>query len=116
MSKDHLFSHLFVGDVLNNQEEDRYFLISFLQRQKTNLISRTRLLYKFDRFNHTNIHRYIDGHPYIIFLIKTEKGNCLGAYSQGVFKPNSITNLPGFLISFNSSTVFQNVKKAIVYD
>lgn len=40
----------------------------------------------------------------------------MGAYSQTAFKPNSLTNQPGLLISFHNQLVFKNTKKAIIYD
>lgn len=90
--------------------------MSHLQKFKKNLISRTKLLYKWDLFNNANIHQYIDGHSNIVMLVKTENNWCLGAYSQAAFKPNSITNQTGLLISFHNHLIFSNTKKAIIYD
>ena len=50
------------------------------------MIQRTKLLYKWDRFNQANIHRYIDGKNNVVMLIKTHKNWCLGAYTQAAFK------------------------------
>ena len=83
---------------------------------RKDLIERTRLLYRWDRFNTVNIHRYIDNHPNIVLLIQTEKDYCIGAYSQAPFKTQTISNQPGLLISFNNQMIFKNNKKAIIYD
>ena len=61
-------------------------MVSMLQEFKNNMIERTKLLYRWDRFNQTNIHKYIDGKNNIVLLIKTSKDWCLGAYSQTAFK------------------------------
>lgn len=108
--------HLFVGDVLANEDKHRYFLVSNLQKHQRAMITRTRLIYRWDLINTANIHRYIDGHPRVMVLIKTEKGQHIGAYSQGAFRHRSISNQFGLLMSFENEVVFRNVKKSIVYD
>lgn len=105
-----------MGDVLSNEENYRYFLVCVLQQQQKAMISRSRLLYKWDHINNANMHRYIDGHPHLMILIKTEKGFYIGAYSHGAFRHRSISNQFGLLISFNNQLVFRNIKKSIVYD
>lgn len=116
MKKEYLFNHLFVGDVLLNQDNYRYFLVSTLQKHHKNIINWTRLLYRWDPYNLVSIHRYIDGHPHLLLLIKTEKGQHIAAYSKGPFKHRSISNQSGLLISLTNSLAFQNIKKSIVYD
>lgn len=69
-----------------------------------------------DYYNTTNIHRYIDGLPHLLFLIRTENGQIIAAYSQGAFKAKTLSNRDGLLINLNNHKVFANTRKAIVYD
>jgi hypothetical protein len=69
-----------------------------------------------DYYNTTNIHRYIDGLPHILFIIRTENGQIIAAYSQGAFKAKTLSNRDGLLINLNNRKVFTNSRKAIVYD
>jgi hypothetical protein len=69
-----------------------------------------------DYYNTVNIHKYIDGLPHLLLLIRTEHGQAIAAYSQGAFKPKTISNRDGLLINLNSQKVFPNSRKAIVYD
>ena len=80
------------------------------------LIGSTKLLYRWDRYNKTNIHHYIDGHAPIAMLIRTDKGQCIAAYSQGGFKPHVISNQPGLLMSLTNGVTFKNIKKSLIYD
>ena len=61
--------------------EERLFLINSLT---THLgpIKRTRLLYRFDSFNRTNPHKYIDRHPNIVLIIKTIYGKFIAGFSR----------------------------------
>lgn len=52
----------------------------------------------------------------MVFLIKTDKGQFIGAYSQGPFRHREISNQLGLLLSFNHGLVFRNTKKSIIYD
>lgn len=112
----YLYNHLFVGEVLLNEEESRRFLVQTLQRHNKNAIVRTKFIYKMDYYNTTNIHRYIDGLPHLLFLIRVENGQVIAAYSQGAFKAKTISNRDGLLINLNNQKVFTNSRKAIVYD
>lgn len=69
-----------------------------------------------DLYNTTNIHRYIDGIPHLLILIKTDHGQLIAAYSEGAFKAKTISNKDGMLINITSTRVFNNTKKAIIYD
>lgn len=67
-------------------------------------------------YNTTNIHRYIDGIPHLLILIKTDHGQMIAAYSEGAFKTKTISNKDGLLINITNARVFSNTKKAIIYD
>jgi hypothetical protein len=105
-----------VGDVLFNEDEQRYFLVDLLQSHERNAIHQTKLLYRWDPLNNTNFHRYIDGFQNILLLVRTTNDCLIGAYSESAFKPKTISNLRGLLISFAGHLCFKNVKKAIIYD
>ena len=87
-----------------------------LQKFRKNIIQKTKLLYRWDKFNEVNIHKYIDNRPNIILLIKTDQKACLGAYSQSGFKEKVLSNQPGLLVSLNNQQIFKNTKKAVIYD
>lgn len=40
----------------------------------------------------------------------------IAAYTEGAFKPKTISNRDGLLINMNKQKAFVNTKKAIVYD
>lgn len=46
-----------------------------------NAINHTRLLYRWDPFNTANVHKYIDGVPNIVVVIRTEANHLIGAFS-----------------------------------
>jgi hypothetical protein len=102
--------------VLAGQEPYRFFLVSFLQKLRKKLITRSRLLYKWDKMNNINIHRYVDGHSNLVLLLKTDKNKHIAAYTQAAFKPNVLSNQLGVLISLDNQLTFRNAKKAIIYD
>ena len=77
---------------------------------------RSKFIYKMDNYNTANIHRYIDGLPHLLFLIYTENGQTIAAYSQGAFKAKTLSNRDGLLINLNNRKIFVNSRKAIVYD
>ncbi len=75
--------HLFaLGSIFAEENSaDRQYLIDTL----TNLIgpiSRTNLLYRYDPFNKTNPHKYIDKHRHLVVILKTLYGRYIAAYSR----------------------------------
>ena len=47
------------------------YLIETLQMHQRTAIAKTRQLYRMDLLNPTSMHRYIDGHPHLLLLIRT---------------------------------------------
>ena len=102
--------------MLANEDEHRYYLVSTIQKFRKNIIQKTKLLYRWDKLNEVNIHRYIDNNSNILLLIKTTKNTLLAAYSQSGFKEKVLSNQPGLLISLTNQQIFKNTKKAVIYD
>lgn len=48
------------------------------------------LLYRFDHYNRTNFHKYIDGFSHIVIIIKTIYGKLIAAYSEKPFVEKGI--------------------------
>ena len=94
----------------------RSYLVETLQGLQNNAIAQTKLLYRMDPLNPVNPHRYIDGHPHTLLLIRTEGGAVLGAYSEGAFRPKAISNHRGLILALTQRRAFHNVRKAIIYD
>ena len=115
-SRENILAHLFSGQVLANEDEHRYYLVSTIQKFRKNIIQKTKLLYRWDKLNEVNIHRYIDNNSNILLLIKTTKNTLLAAYSQSGFKEKVLSNQPGLLISLTNQQIFKNTKKAVIYD
>ena len=59
-----------------------------------------------DHFNLTNIHRYVDGVQHIVVLAKIDNGQLIAAYSEGAFKPHSISSKRGLLFNLTQQRVF----------
>ena len=112
----HGFEQLLVGDVLDGQEALRYYLVATLQRYLNNPIGKTRLLYAYSPLNPSSIHRLVDHHPHLLFLVTTVRGHRLAAYSQAGFRPKVLSNQLGLLIALPSRQVFRNLRKSVVYD
>jgi len=52
-----------------------------LSNKLNNNIKNTQLLYKFDPYNKTNFHRYIDDKKHIVIIIRSTQNYIFGAYS-----------------------------------
>ena len=107
-----------MGSIFNEKtNEERIYLIETLVNF-VGPIKRSHLLYRFDSFNRTNPHKYIDRHKNIVLIAKTVFGKYFAAYSQEAI--NSGGNKPGFglLLSLWSQNVFQihKGKRAVTYD
>lgn len=79
MKYTHLFPPGFIFDYADHDE--RLYLIENLVSYLGS-IRRTRLLFRYDHFNKTNFHRYIDGHRNIVIIIKTIYGKLIAGYSE----------------------------------
>jgi hypothetical protein len=77
----------------------------------------TRLLYRFDPFNKTNFHKYIDGQPDLLLLLKLQNGRIIACYSKDAFKQECRGD-EAILIVLNTEKVFQlrSGMRAISYD
>ena len=69
-----------------------------------------------DQYNTTNVHKYIDDHPHLMLLIRTEHDQLIGAYSEGCFKPKIISNHKGIIFALQAQRFFNNIRKSIIYD
>ena len=82
-------------------------------------IKDTRLIHRYDPLSSTNIHRYIDNRENLVLIIKLINGYCIAGYYEGVFKPKTLANKQGLIISLTNQKVYvpnERNKKATVYD
>lgn len=76
-------------------------------------------MYHLDPLNRINFHKYIDGKPQIVLLIKLQNGYVLGAWSEGPFLPGTMSQKDGLIFSLTNRKSFYLKKastKAISYD
>lgn len=80
-------------------------------------VKETRLIYRADVLSNINFHRYIDGHPHIVFIGKTITGRLIAGYSAEPFVSGATKKGFGLLIClFNQKYFVIKDKKAITYD
>jgi hypothetical protein len=63
-------SKFFLANILYNESECQEYLVAVLLNQVSR-IKRTKLIYKYDVYNKTNIHQYIDGLQHLVFVVRT---------------------------------------------
>ena len=61
--------------------DERQYLLNTLTTY-VGPIKKSQLLYRFDPFNKTNPHKYIDKHPNIVVILKTIFGKYIAAFSR----------------------------------
>ena len=112
-------AHLFtLGSIFDDRAtEERLFLINSLTAY-VGPIKRSRLLYRFDAFNRTNPHRYIDKQPNLVLIAKTIFGKYVAGFSKEAI--DSAGNKVGFglLLPLWNRRVFEIAanKKPVIYD
>ena len=113
------YESLFTGDVLDQSNQCKEYLTNILQ-QKTGLrISKTKLIYRFDRFSKSNFHQYFDHKEQIVLIIRTIDDFIFGGWSEGGFIPKKKSDKSGLLFSLTNKQCFelsQPNRKAITYD
>ena len=57
-----------MGDIFDFQSEDKMYLINILENKVDRKIKNANLLYRYDKYNPTNFHTYID-HARSIVLV-----------------------------------------------
>ena len=71
-----------IGSIFDDYSlDERQFLINTLVSY-LGPIKKTKLLYRFDSFNKTNPHKYIDKHPNFVIIIKTIYGKYIAGFSK----------------------------------
>ena len=112
----------FVGEIFDFEaKEKKEWLIRKIEKENQKYFQRTKLLYRFDKLNKVNFHNYVDGHPHVILLVKTENNKVIGGYTKDSFLENRHSIDYGMVFSVTNMTYFErNVKnssyKANTYD
>ena len=97
------FDGLFQGESLQDKVEYKIRLCQHIRKllKGTNIL-RTKLLYKCDLKNKTNIHEYIDGKSNLLLVVRTSGNVCIAGYYSGVYHDGKMVD-PGLLISLNNN-------------
>lgn len=96
--------------------DERNFLLKILTLN-VGVVKETRLIYRADVLSNVNFHRYIDGHPHIVFIGKTITGRLIAGYSAEAFVSGATNKGYGLLLSLSNQKYFViKDKRAITYD
>ena len=76
------FKHLFVGDVFENQEKEKTFLIEEIEKFNKKRILKTNFLYNYPTFAQNKFHEHIDKKPHFVVVIRLENDMIVAGYSQ----------------------------------
>ena len=112
-------SHLFSGDVLDEEEDYREYLTELLERKARGRIKATKLLYRYDPLNKNNFHRYFDSIEHVVIVVRLANGFVMGAWSQGSFVHKVPSKKDGLLFSLTNRKAFELLQantRAITYD
>ena len=109
----------FQGDVLDQADDYRDFLVTILENKIHKTIQKTKLVYKYDPHTQESIHKYIDNIENIVLLVKTKNGYIFGGWTESAFIPKTSSTKSGLLFSVTNRACFELVTpntKAIVHD
>jgi hypothetical protein len=89
-----------------------------LQDYAGSRIRRTRLLFRYDPHNKTNIHVYIDNIPNIVLLAKTRQGWHFACYFQGTLNAKMGVDSSGLIVSLTNRRCYRcrEGQRAVNYD
>ena len=81
-------------------------------------IRRTRLIFRYDSYNRTNFHRYIDDYPHVVVVIKTDYSYMVAAYAEHGFVAGEAGIGRGLLMALGTGQVWsvQQGKRPTTYD
>ena len=122
--KDQLaLANLFADTSIELELFEKKFLIDEIGKYNEKNVCKTKRLYQYDPLNKTSFHKYIDGKPNIVLLIKLKNDMVLGGYSESPFllktsNNNKVVNSNGFIFSVSNTESFPIIKgkQAITYD
>ena len=84
-------------------EQERKFLVKCIEDVEKRSIRITRLLFRFDPLTETkNFHKFIDGRPQWVLLIKLTNNYMIAGYSNLALLPGLVNQGPGFLASLTN--------------
>lgn len=69
-------------------------------------LRRTKLLFKKDSYNETNIHRNIDGHPNIVVIVRTKTDRFIAGYSTDPCEAKILAKAPSLIMSLTNKHSF----------
>ena len=83
-------------------------MINKLEHFKVRKVFKTSLVYQYDVLNSTNYHKYIDGHPNLLLIIKLKNGYIVGGFTEDPFEKGSdMKNKRGFLYNLSKKRLFE---------
>lgn len=102
------YRHLFSNSEIITNIEQKAWLLTQLQPFINSPSLETKLLYKLDKLNQTNFHKYIDGKMNLLVVVKLANGLIVGGYSGSPIEKdtNNTSCNKGFLFSFENLTTY----------
>lgn len=112
--------YLFNNDIFSTILTEKTKLINLLEAYTKKPIAYSKLLYKFDPLNSTNVHNYIDSKQNLLCVIKTSRVILAAFYPGALVKNNQHLVEGGLLISVTNNksyTLFnRRNNKGMSYD
>ena len=110
---------MFNEDIFSNKEEEKKSLVKIVNSYHENrqVVSGTKLLYRFDSQNSSDFHKYIDNVDNILVVVET-KNTIIGGYYAGSIGEKEPSGKASFLFSVKEKDFFPCIspKNAVTYD
>ena len=112
-------SSLFNNDIFSNRDEEKKTLVKIVNNYHDNkqVVSGTKLLYKYDSQNQVDFHSQIDNVESILVVVET-KNTIIGGYYAGCIGEKEPSGKSSFLFSVKERDFFPCIapKHAVTYD
>lgn len=82
---------LFCHELLQTRIDLKFRILTHLFSFNNKTVTKTKLIFEFDPQNPTNFHKYIDGKPNLICIVKTVMGAFVAGYYSGVYEQSTMT-------------------------
>ena len=100
------YKHLFVGDVFENKEKEKIFLIEEVEKFNKKRILKTSFLYNYPTFAQNKFHDHIDKKPHFVVVVRLESDMIVAGYSQEALQEGVENNSQGFIASLTNEKAF----------
>ena len=112
-------SSLFNEDIFSNRDEDKKTLVKIVNNYHDNkqVVSGTKLLYKYESQNQVDFHKLIDNVESILVVVET-KNTIIGGYYAGCIGEKEPSGKPSFVFSVKERDFFPCIapKHAVTFD